>query len=447
MRVFPRPSSLITRPSLLREMRGTKGNRNRGIRKAGVTRGFWRQAAAPLLVAVAAVLVIGLLAAATVGGVRFVAGQPTVQSVVAQADWWLNNTTPPQVRLAAPTSPVRGSIAITVTTQADGPHELAAVHLDVHPLPASPTLTIDTATLPDGEHTLLAEAQDDSLHRNVGRATATFRSDNTPPTVTVSFEPSPVAQGHTLLVHVRLNEPATIAGTMDGKPLTFGHDSSSTGYWAVWAPDMAAAPGPRGLTLAAGDALGNRTQITATVTVTAYTFPSENIVLPPDRAELLAPAITEAEIKRLDGVFAVVTPEPLWTGIFALPVQANTSSAFGTQRSYNSGPLGSGHSGWDLDAAAGTPVLAPARGRIVLAEALKVRGNAVIVDHGLGVYSAYYHLSEMRVRVGQMVTPGEVIGKVGDTGLSSGPHLHWEMRVGGVAVEPVEWTQRQFLER
>ncbi len=446
MRVFPRPSSLITRPSLLREMRGTKGNRNRGIRKAGVTRGFWRQAIAPFLVLVVAVLLIGLLAAATVGGVRFVAGQPAVQSVVAQARWWLNNTTPPQVLLAYPTSPVRGSIAITVTTQADGPHELAAVRLDGRPLPVAPSLTINTTTLPDGEHTLLAEVQDDSLHRNVGRSTATFRSDNTPPTVTVSFEPSPVAQGHTLLVHVRLNEPAAIAGVLDGKPLTFGHDSS-TGYWAVWAPDMAAAPGLRGLTLAAGDALGNRTQVTATVTVTAYNFPTEDIVLPPDRASLLDPAITETEIKRLDGVFAVVTPEPLWSGSFNMPVQANTSSAFGTRRSYNSGPLGSGHSGWDLDATAGTPVLAPARGRVVLAETLQVRGNAVIVDHGLGVYSAYYHLSEIRVGMGQIVAPGEVIGKVGNTGLSSGPHLHWEMRVGGVAVEPAEWVQRQFLGR
>jgi len=418
-------------------------NRNRPLRTAGSSRGLWRQAViGPVVVAVAAVLLLGLLAAATVGGARFVAGQPTVQSVAAQARWWLNNTTPPQVRLTAPAAPVRGTIFITVTTQADGPHALSAVYLDGRPLPASPTLTIDTATLPDGEHTLLAEAQDGSLHRNVGRATVTFRSDNTPPTVTVSFEPSPVAQGHTLLVRVNLNEPGAIAGVLDGKPLTFGHDSGNTGYWAVWAPDMAAAPGPRGLTIAAGDVLGNRTQVTATMAVTTYNFPTENIVLPPDRAELLAPAITEAEIKRLDDVFAVVTPEPLWSGNFALPVQAGTSSAFGTRRSYNSGPLGSGHSGWDLDAAAGTPVLAPARGRVVLAEALQVRGNAVIVDHGLGVYSAYYHLSEIRVRVGQIVAQGEVIGKVGNTGLSTGPHLHWEMRVGGVAVEPAEWTQR-----
>jgi len=428
-------------------MRGKKGNKNRPLRKAGGSRWFWRQAViGPLVVAMATVLLLGLLAAAAVGGTRFVAGQPAVQSAVAQARWWLNNTTPPQVRLTVPAAPVRGSIAITITTQADGPHALSAVYLDGRPLPVASALSIDTATLPDGEHSVVAEAQDNSLHRNVGRATATFRSDNTPPTVTVSFEPSPVAQGHTLLVRVNLNEPATIAGVLDGKPLAFGHDSSNTGYWAVWAPDMAAAPGPRGLTIAAGDVLGNRTQVTATATVTTFNFPTENIVIPPDRVSLLTPAITEAESKRLDGVFALVTPEPLWSGSFAMPVQANTSSAFGTRRSYNSGPLGSGHGGWDLDAAAGTPVLAPARGRVVLAEALQVRGNAVIVDHGLGVYSAYYHLSEIRVRVGQIVAAGEVIGKVGNTGLSTGPHLHWEMRVGGVAVEPAEWVQRRMGE-
>ena len=89
-------------------MRGKKGNRNRPLRKVGGSRWLWRQAVIwPLVVAVVAVLLLWLLAAAAVGGARFVAGQPTVQSAVAQVDWWLHNTTPPQVRLTVPAAPVR----------------------------------------------------------------------------------------------------------------------------------------------------------------------------------------------------------------------------------------------------------------------------------------------------------------------------------------------------
>ena len=77
---------------------------------------------------------------------------------------------------------------------------------------------------------------------------------------------------------------------------------------------------------------------------------------------------------------------------------------------------------------------------MALAEPLTVRGNAVIIDHGLGVHSGYYHLSEISVQEGQQVKKGDVVGKVGDTGLATGPHLHWEIRVNGINVDPAQWT-------
>jgi murein DD-endopeptidase MepM/ murein hydrolase activator NlpD len=81
---------------------------------------------------------------------------------------------------------------------------------------------------------------------------------------------------------------------------------------------------------------------------------------------------------------------------------------------------------------------------VVLAEPLDVRGNAVILDHGLGVFTGFWHLSRIDVTVGQMVGRGEVVGLVGNTGLSTGPHLHWEMRVLGVPVDPFQWTRVAF---
>lgn len=88
--------------------------------------------------------------------------------------------------------------------------------------------------------------------------------------------------------------------------------------------------------------------------------------------------------------------------------------------------------------------MAAARGRVVFAAPLPIRGNSVIIDHGLGVLSGYHHLSEIAVAVGQQVNAGDVIGRVGATGLATGPHLHWEVIVRGVTVDPLVWTEREF---
>jgi murein DD-endopeptidase MepM/ murein hydrolase activator NlpD len=88
--------------------------------------------------------------------------------------------------------------------------------------------------------------------------------------------------------------------------------------------------------------------------------------------------------------------------------------------------------------------MAPAPGRVVLAEMLKVRGNTTIIDHGWGIFTAYLHQSEIQVSVGDRVETGQIIGLVGGTGRVTGPHLHWEVWVGGVPVDPIEWTERAF---
>ena len=90
----------------------------------------------------------------------------------------------------------------------------------------------------------------------------------------------------------------------------------------------------------------------------------------------------------------------------------------------------------------GDPVFAAARGRVVFAALTQVRGNLIVIDHGLGVFSAYYHLSEINTPAGQAVNAGALIGKAGSTGLSNGPHLHWSMWVNGEYVDPMEWTRR-----
>jgi murein DD-endopeptidase MepM/ murein hydrolase activator NlpD len=117
------------------------------------------------------------------------------------------------------------------------------------------------------------------------------------------------------------------------------------------------------------------------------------------------------------------------------------SSPFGSRRTYGNDPTLSAHAGEDYSAPAGTPVYAPAAGKVVLAEQLFVRGNAVVIDHGHGVFTGYWHLSELAVKAGEQVATGDLLGKVGSTGLSTGAHLHWELRVGGMAVDPLQWME------
>jgi murein DD-endopeptidase MepM/ murein hydrolase activator NlpD len=96
----------------------------------------------------------------------------------------------------------------------------------------------------------------------------------------------------------------------------------------------------------------------------------------------------------------------------------------------------------DFSAYAGAEVIAPAGGRVVLAEFLQVRGGAVIIDHGLGVYSGVYHLSEVLATPGNLVRAGQVVGRVGSTGLSTGNHLHWDLLVAGTWVDPAAWRDQ-----
>jgi murein DD-endopeptidase MepM/ murein hydrolase activator NlpD len=153
-----------------------------------------------------------------------------------------------------------------------------------------------------------------------------------------------------------------------------------------------------------------------------------------------------AERERLDALWSLLTPEPYWSGPFTLPIEnyLELTSEYGARRSYNGGPYRTYHEGVDFSAYGGTPVLAPAAGVVVLAERLYVRGGAVIIDHGLGVYSGYYHLSAVESEVGQQVMPGDVVGGVGTTGLSTGNHLHWDMLIGGTWVDGLAWLEQDL---
>ncbi len=126
---------------------------------------------------------------------------------------------------------------------------------------------------------------------------------------------------------------------------------------------------------------------------------------------------------------------PLWKEVFQMPIEGGIAKAFGKQRIIN-GKLNYTHSGVDISATEGTPIHAPAAGRVVFSGALIVSGNTVIVDHGLGMFSSLVHMSRTDATVGQEVAAGEVVGYVGATGFATGPHLHWTLTVHGNSVDP-----------
>jgi murein DD-endopeptidase MepM/ murein hydrolase activator NlpD len=177
-----------------------------------------------------------------------------------------------------------------------------------------------------------------------------------------------------------------------------------------------------------------------TLGVTPTDFPVDYIDLPPNLSALLDPATAEGELSKLKSSYGTYGLRRLWQGLFQWPVVGPITTNFGQARSYNGGPVSGHHSGVDIGADAGTPVLTAAAGIVAFTGPLPERGNMIIVDHGWGVFTGYAHLSAIAVQVADSVAQGDFIGRVGTTGLSTGPHLHWECAVNGVNVDASFWT-------
>jgi murein DD-endopeptidase MepM/ murein hydrolase activator NlpD len=396
-----------------------------------------------------AIILLVLLSALSLG--LFLS--PPLQERIAQTRWYLTDETPPQMAIAVPAQTIRGVITASLVITDDGPFDLESLSLDGKPVSPTQQVVIDTATLPDGDHTLLAQAADRSRKHNAGKVGATFRSENTPPTLSATLDPPLVSQGQTLLIRLASSKPATITASLDGGPLNLAgpeglsatapstHPCGGADCWALLGFGPEARAVTHTLTFRAVDRLGNSSQFSATFSVTVTRFVIEDIVLPPDRAGL---ANTDAETKRLDAAFATVSPSQFWQGRFVAPATGEVTAPFGEARSYDGGPVASHHGGVDLAAPFGGPVAAAAAGRVLLAGAFAIQGNAVLIDHGLGLVSAYFHLSAFSVKPGDMVRQGQTVGLVGNTGSSTGPHLHWEMRLLGQSVDPWEWTKRNI---
>lgn len=166
-------------------------------------------------------------------------------------------------------------------------------------------------------------------------------------------------------------------------------------------------------------------------------------------SELIDPAVTEPEYEQVVSLLTPVSPVKFWDGTFGLPVGLPycIKDWFGLRRSFNGSDYDYFHSGVDYGICSQDhpfDIYAAASGKVIFSGPLTVRGNATLIDHGWGIYSAYYHQEETYVAAGQQVQKGELIGKIGKTGRVTGPHLHWEIWVNGVQVNPLDWLATAY---
>jgi murein DD-endopeptidase MepM/ murein hydrolase activator NlpD len=157
----------------------------------------------------------------------------------------------------------------------------------------------------------------------------------------------------------------------------------------------------------------------------------------PPAEELERIAEEREKVKR---VWDSAESERQFARAFRLPVAARANASFGVRRVFNGQPRSS-HDGVDLPGPEGEPVVAPAAAVVALADELYFSGGTVILDHGSGLFTTYFHLSRIDVEAGEAVGPGQRIGSVGATGRATGPHLHWGARLHRARVNPLDLLQ------
>jgi len=249
------------------------------------------------------------------------------------------------------------------------------------------------------------------------------------------------SQGSLLLIELKSAKPlAEVQGEWNERIVPLWQEGTDQGQRrGLLGVDLEKAPGEYELKVTGQTAGGERISCNVMVAVQKGQFATEKLQVEKQFVEPSPEQVKRAneERQKLRDIFDRVTLERLWDGPFRIPLDGvTTGSNFGKRRILNGNP-GSPHGGMDLPGTTGTPVHAAQRGRVALAEELFFSGKTVVVDHGLGIYTFYGHLSEIDVKADDSLETGAVLGKVGATGRVTGPHLHWGLTVERARVNPL----------
>jgi hypothetical protein len=202
-------------------------------------------------------------------------------------------------------------------------------------------------------------------------------------------------------------------------------------------------PGYYNLSLIVTRKDGSTEKITKRMKVWATKFPFSRMWLRPAKKKLMIRELINKEWAEIEKGLVVEDPVQRWIGKFLWPIKGKVSQGFGYRQIIN-GKRGNSHRGVDIAIPNGTKVKAPNRGKVVFVKRLKAFGGTLVIDHGQGVHTLYFHLSKILVKVGDEVEKGDVIALTGDSGISSGPHLHWGMSVHNLRVDPIQWIKYEI---
>jgi murein DD-endopeptidase MepM/ murein hydrolase activator NlpD len=256
----------------------------------------------------------------------------------------------------------------------------------------------------------------------------------------IQFKSMPLVQGMTGEIFVTLAGDVQVAGTLGDWPLNFR--TLGDRLAALQGIHATAVPGTYPFRVMVTLADGRSLVFEQDVLLISGQYPQEPDLKVPQ--ETLDPQTINAESEQVRSIVAPFTETRFWEGLFLVPVANGITSLYGNRRSYNNGAYYSFHSGVDYAGRDKDPFYAPAAGRVIFTGPLTICGNTTIIDHGWGVYSRYCHQHTIEVKPGERVEPGQEIGLIGRTGRADGPHLHWEIWVGGVQVNPLIWLQEIF---
>lgn len=266
----------------------------------------------------------------------------------------------------------------------------------------------------------------------------------------VNLAPLPLMQGKTSELQIYPYEPAELSGSLDGHQLQFFYNVERGFYYALQGIHAMAEPGLTSLHLKGKFDNGKQFAFEQNLLLESGNFIKDPPIYVKD--ETIDPAITQPEDEVVRGIISQINPEKYWSGPFRYPVDGSVEddtigfmSVFGSRRSYNNSDYIYFHTGLDFGVFVNSlNIYACAPGKVVFADTLTVRGKTIFIDHGQGIFSGYFHQAEILVQEGDFVEQGQLIGLIGNTGRVTGPHLHWEIWVNGVQVNPVDWVLNTY---
>lgn len=248
-----------------------------------------------------------------------------------------------------------------------------------------------------------------------------------------------VKQGDIFYLSIHVSPEATAAlGRFRGRTFPFFKTDSPEQFGGLIGVDLADPPSKEDLLVEVSNGADPVERHHYTVDVLPAHFATQKLTVPKNYVDLDKETAKRAEEEQEQILQSLnkVTAQRFWEGKFIIPVEGKFSGSFGRKRIINGEPR-SAHSGEDINAPRGTEVHATNEGIVALIGDFFFSGKSVILDHGLGLYSMYFHLDEVDVAEGEKVQKGAVVGKVGSTGRATGPHLHWGTRINGARVNPL----------